>query len=268
MSDEFVRVGALMDINSYPLWAQQMVHDCAEAKRRIVQHEVFHMMREGRIEHRVARNFLVFGWPVIEQFPQYMALNLRKIQYGRNRGQDMARKYLIHNIRVEQNHADHWVAWAAASGVGREDLLYGPVHPEAHALSHWCWYTCERDTLAASMAATNYAIEGATGEWCLLVCSSDVYENMFEANERKKAMKWLKIHAQYDDTHPWEALEIICTLMGENPTARGVALLQSSIRKSYEYLRVSLDHCLLMQMADGRQVFPVPPVERMELKRA
>jgi len=91
---------------------------------------------------------------------------------------------------------------------------------------------------------------------------------MFEANERKKAMKWLKIHAQYDDTHPWEALEIICTLMGENPTARGVALLQSSIRKSYEYLRVSLDHCLLMQMADGRQVFPVPPVERMELKRA
>jgi hypothetical protein len=26
-------------------------------------------------------------------------------------------------------------------------------------------------------------------------------------------MKWLKLHAKYDDAHPWEALEIIVTLV-------------------------------------------------------
>jgi pyrroloquinoline quinone (PQQ) biosynthesis protein C len=56
------------------------------------------------------------------------------------------------------------------------------------------------------MAATNYAIEGATGEWATLVCSQPHYENLFQSGVRKKAMKWLRLHAEYDDTHPWEAL--------------------------------------------------------------
>jgi pyrroloquinoline quinone (PQQ) biosynthesis protein C len=244
VSDEFERVGPLMDIASYPQWAQEMVLDCEATKQRVVQHEVFRKMRDVALEPHVMRNFLIGVWPVIEKFPQYMAMNLLKVQYGRTRGHDMARKYLMRNIRVEQSHADHWVEWAVASGVTKEDLLFGPVPLATHALNHWCWHTCERDTLAAAMAATNYAIEGATGEWSLLVCSSDAYENSFDPAVRKKAMKWLKVHAQYDDTHPWEALEIICTIMGGNPTSRGVSLLRSCIRKSYEYMCMTLDHCL------------------------
>ena len=27
------------------------------------------------------------------------------------------------------------------------------------------------------------------------------------------AMRWLRVHAEYDDTHPWEALEIVATLL-------------------------------------------------------
>ena len=78
--------------------------------------------------------------------------------------------------------------WALASGVERDDLLYGTVPLETHALSHWCWHTCERDTLAAAMAATNYAIEGVTGDWSALVCSEDTYENGFPSESRAKAM--------------------------------------------------------------------------------
>jgi pyrroloquinoline quinone (PQQ) biosynthesis protein C len=244
LSDEFVRVGPLKDLGSYPQWAQEMVHACAEARRRVVNHELFHMMRDAKLEKGPTRNFLIGVWPLIEQFPLYMAMNLLKVQYGRTRGQDMARKYLIHNIRVEQNHADHWLEWTMASDISREDLLFGHAPMGIHAVAHWCWHTCERDTLAAAMAATNYAIEGATGEWATLVCSSDAYENTFEPGMRKKGMKWLRLHAHYDDTHPWEALEIICTIMGENPTARGIALLRSCILKSYEYMRSGLDHCL------------------------
>ena len=244
MSDEFTRQGELTDIRSYPAWAQDMVHSCAETRQRVASHELFHRMRDNHLEPHQAYTFLVGVWPVIEQFPQYMSQNLLKVQYSRTRGHDAARRYLIRNIRVEQNHADHWLEWALASGVSRDQLLYGDVPLETHALSHWCWHTCERDSLAAAMAATNYAIEGVTGDWSALVCSSDAYENGFEPELRVKAMKWLKLHAKYDDTHPWEALEIICAIMGTNPSPRGAALIRSHVLKSYEFMRLTLDYCL------------------------
>eukprot|EP00611_Tribonema_gayanum_P025927 TRINITY_DN6036_c0_g1_i5.p2 TRINITY_DN6036_c0_g1~~TRINITY_DN6036_c0_g1_i5.p2 ORF type:complete len:114 (+),score=32.35 TRINITY_DN6036_c0_g1_i5:214-555(+) len=80
-------------------------------------------MRDNELDANQISTFLVGVWPVIEQFPQYMAQNLLKLQYGRARGHDLARRYLIRNIRVEQNHADHWVEWAiAAASVSRSQV--------------------------------------------------------------------------------------------------------------------------------------------------
>lgn len=244
MSDAFVRRGGLRDIRSYPAWAQDLVGACAPARERVARHEFFRRMRDAALDVHQHRAFLVGVWPVIEQFPQYMALNLLKVQLGRTRGHDEARRYLIRNMRVEQNHADHWIEWAGASGVTRDELLHGEVPPETQALAHWCWHSCERDSLAAGMAATNYAIEGVTGDWSALVCSDDAYEATFPHELRHRAMKWLKLHARYDDDHPWEALEIICQLMGTQPTARGVELIRSRVATSYNYMRVTLDHSL------------------------
>ncbi len=245
MDDAFERNGELTDILSYPAWAQDLAADCAHERKRVAAHELFHRMRAAALTQGGIRMFLISVWPVIEQFPQYMAMNLLKVQLGRARGHDEARRYLIRNIRVEQNHADHWVAWAIASGVTKEDLLYGEVAAEAHALSHWCWHTCERDSLAAGMAATNYAIEGVTGDWSTFVCASNDYENTFAPEDRAKAMKWLKLHAKYDDTHPWEALEIICTLVGTNPNRRYFELIRSRVLTSYRYMYMALNECLV-----------------------
>ncbi|HEU4460475.1 MAG TPA: iron-containing redox enzyme family protein [Methylibium sp.] len=269
ISDEFIRTGDLQDIASYPAWAQDMVGSCADARERVANHALFHHMRDAELDASQASTFLVGVWPVIEQFPQYMAQNLLKVQFGRTRGHDEARRYLIRNIRVEQNHADHWLEWALASGVEREDLLHGEVPAETHALAHWCWHTCERDSLAAGMAATNYAIEGVTGDWSALVCSKTDYELSFDTSVRAKAMKWLKLHARYDDEHPWEALEIICKVMGSNPTVRGAALIRSRVITSYEYMRLTLDHCLEAQEVVSR---PAPLISladyAQERKRA
>lgn len=165
----------------------------------------------------------------------------------------MARKYLMSNIRVEQNHADHWVEWAMACGLSKQELLGGSLPVESQALNHWCWHSCEHDSLATSMAATNLAIEGATGEWSRLICSTDTYENLFELGKRKKATRWLKLYAQYDDTHPWEALEIICTLIGEIAAPKYVTLLSHCVANSYDYMALSLNRCLL---ASGASVVP------------
>jgi len=70
---------------------------------------------------------------------------------------------------------------------------------------------------------------------------------------RAKAMKWLKLHAKYDDTHPWEALEIICSIMGTNPSTRGAALIRSHVLKSYEYMRLTLDYCMTPRQQAGNR---------------
>lgn len=253
MSDTFVRTGALTDIGSYPQWVQDLVGSCSQARACVAGHPLFHAMRDAALDASQLSTFLVGVWPVIEQFPQYMALNLLKVQYGRVRGHVEARRYLIRNIRVEQNHADHWLEWATASGLGRDDLLHGEVPAETQALAHWCWRTCERDALAAGMAATNYAIEGVTGDWSALVCSRDEYELGFDPAVRSKAMKWLRLHAKYDDAHPWEALEIVCLLMGTQPTWREVENIRSRVMSSYRYMRLTLDHCL-----DARELASQP----------
>jgi pyrroloquinoline quinone (PQQ) biosynthesis protein C len=256
VTDTFTRSGPLMELDSYPQWARQLVSDCNPSKQKVVQHELYRRMRDGQLDRETFRLFLIGGWPVVEQFSLYMAQNLTKTRFARQPGEDMARRWLMRNIRVELNHADYWVNWAAAHGISLEDLQAQQVPAELHALSHWCWQTCACDPLIVAMAATNYAIEGVTGEWAALVCSQDVYAQGFAEDERKRAMKWLKMHAQYDDSHPWEALEIICTLAGSQPSAGQIEELRKAICKSYEYMHLFLERCLQQARASQPETNP------------
>lgn len=247
MIDTFSRSGPLMEATSYPDWAQQLIQNCSESKRRVVEHELYQRLRDGCLSPKTMRQYLIGGWPVVEQFAVYMAQNLTKTRFARHPGEDMARRWLMRNIRVELNHADYWVNWSQAHGVTLEDLQAQHVSPELHALSHWCSHTCASDSLVVAIAATNYAIEGATGEWSAIVCSSDVYADGFADDVRKRAMKWLRMHAQYDDSHPWEALEIICTLAGNNPSVQLQNELRLAITKSYDYMYLFLERCMLLE---------------------
>ena len=52
MIDAFVRIGPLMDPASYPQWAQQLIRDCSESKRRAVKHEIYKRMRDNTLSPR------------------------------------------------------------------------------------------------------------------------------------------------------------------------------------------------------------------------
>ena len=60
-------------------------------------------------------------------------------------------------------------------------------------------------------------------------------------------MKWLKMHAQYDDAHPWEALEIICTLVGEQPSQALRDELRKAVSKSYDCMYQFLECCMQLE---------------------
>lgn len=173
-----------------------------------------------------------------------MAQNLLKTRYGRQRGEDMARRFLMRNIRVEQNHADYWLAWAAACGIPVTELQAQRVPEPLQQLDHWCRHNSRHHSLLLALAATNYAIEGATGEWTQLVCTPGTYEASLPATLRRSAMRWLKVHARYDDDHPWEALDIVCTLAGRDADTGTRRALQATIGNSYHYMQLALDCCL------------------------
>lgn len=249
MNEAFIRVGSLKDLTSYPRWAQDLVAACEGARRAVSGHEFYRRLRDGQVSAAGMRTYLIGGWPVVEQFPLYMSQNLLKTRFGRSPGEDMARRWLMRNIRVELNHADHWLRWTEAYGVGLAALRAQEVPEVLHALGHWCWHSSASDDLAVAMAATNYAVEGVTGDWSALVCSSDAYEQTLPAELRKSAMKWLRLHAHYDDDHPWEALEIICTLCGQEIAPGRWDELRAAICKSFRYMELFLDHCLAQELA-------------------
>jgi pyrroloquinoline quinone (PQQ) biosynthesis protein C len=244
MNTPFDRQGEITELANYPQWVHAMVAATAAIRRRVVEHPLFLQMRDATLGVAATRAFLIGTWPTIEQFPQFMALSLLKARYGRSRGEDLARQFLIRNIRVENKHADHWRAWAAACDIGLSELMYAPAPLPAHALAHWCWQVCDAEPLAVAVAATNYAVEGATGEWSAVVCSKELYENSFAPAHRHAAMRWLRLHAQYDDVHPWEALDIVATLLGNEPSEREVTAVTQAVRKSLEYMALNLDSCL------------------------
>jgi len=245
MSNEFRRTGDLKSIGSYPVWLQRVVHETTPNKRRVVEHELFATMRDAKLPLPAMQRFMTGIWPTIEQFPRFMSMNLKKAGYGESVGIDMARRYLIQNIRVEQKHAEHWATWASAAGLTLNDLRSGGDVEELQSLAHWCWYVCDRADLAVAIAATNYAVEGATGEWSCLVCSEDTYASSLPEDVRVPAMRWLKVHAEYDDTHPWEALDIVATLLGHAPGTQAIEQVRQAIRTSYRYMELSLDSAMM-----------------------
>ena len=242
--NRFERSGPLTELASYPQWTQDMVADCKSAKQGVVDHELWDLMRAARLDRVSTANFMMGIWPVIERFPAYMALSLLKTRFGRSPGDNLARRWLVRNIRVEQNHAEYWLNWAEGAGVERDAVLHGRPPHGTGTLASWCEEICTNGSLAASIAATNYAVEGATGEWSQKVFESKTYADSFPSQVRVGSLRWLQLHVAYDDTHPWEALEIVCTLMGTAPSAEDVAHVGDCIKRSYVSMRISMDRCI------------------------
>lgn len=244
MNNCFQLAGPLTSLSSYPSWAQDIVAECADAKAKCVRHELFQLMRASKLNHDSTANFLIGIWPVVERFPAYMALSLLKTRFGRSQADDLARRWLVRNIRVEQNHAEYWLKWAEGEGIAREDVLHRQAPVGTQTLANWLEEVCTKDNLAASIAASNYAVEGVAGEWTKLVYESKVYQDRFPDNERKATLRWLELHAAYDDVHPWEALEIVCTAMGNNPEVEQISHIRECIKRTYTSQLVSVSRCL------------------------
>jgi len=212
------------------------------AKDRLVHHPVWEQLGRGEFPLENYQKMLLHFYPLVENFPKFMGLALAKTR-THLRGHDDTKNWLIGNIKVEQNHASWFQDWAMGIGIEASSLTHVRPAPAIDAIVNYLWSINERGSLAESLAATNIGIEWATGEWSQNVVrgAETYFHGKWSEKARRRSMAWLRAHARYDDTHPYEAMELVTRCAKDDDD------LQLAIRaaeRSLDFYAMGLDACL------------------------
>jgi pyrroloquinoline quinone (PQQ) biosynthesis protein C len=220
----------------HPAWVESMIANLKPDWNGVCESPLFEATVQGPLPEQSWRYVVLEFFGVVESFPKYMGVTLGKTTFGRRPGDILARDWLIGNIRTEALHAQWFIDWAVGLGVTYDEMVSHRPGPEVAALQEYLWSMAYRGSLAEAFAAINYAIEGTTGEWTRLVIPA--FKERF--GDDKSALMWLIEHAEYDDAHPREALELIkITVQGEEERQR----VEEITRLSLQLFRSGFDAC-------------------------
>lgn len=225
-----------------PQWVEEFLDFIKPYQDRVVNHKFFREFIDGRLTLSQCQGALVNFYPLIESFPQYMALNLAKVPAGNSRWSKKTRYWLIGNINQERLHTSWWRQFAAGFGVPR-NALDEEIHPppEMDAINNYLWRVCTHGSLAEGISASNYAVEGPTGEWTKSIKDSfEKYRDLEGIDINEKTLEWVVEHASYDDRHPVEALEI---MKAYGTTKEEQEKIRQAAKRALEYYALALDSC-------------------------
>lgn len=221
---------------AHPVWVDKMVSDVHDEWAGVMRSPLFETTVSGEFPEESWRRVVLEFFCVVEAFPKYMGVNLARTTFGATPGDVLARDWLIGNIRTEALHAQWFIDWGIGMGLTYEEIIAHRPGPEVAALHEYLWSVSYRGTLAEAFGAVNYAIEGTTGEWTQLVMPQ--FRDRF--GDDKRTLMWLAEHAEYDDAHPREALELIkITEQGDADRER----VGAAVRRSLEFFRRGFDAC-------------------------
>jgi pyrroloquinoline quinone (PQQ) biosynthesis protein C len=230
----------MIELTPHPAWVVRFLESLAPYEDRIVNHIIFQEIREHRLGKGPFQGALINFFPLIQCFPQYLAITLAKVR-SNSEWDERTRQWLIGNISQERCHTEWWRSFAEGFGISGQ--LEGEIEPPAQmeALNHYLWCISYWGSLAEAIGAVYFAVEGATGRWTKSV-SRDIqgYRDFDWTNISRKSLRWLTAHAEYDDYHPLEALEIIKAYAS---TEREQSSVFKATRRSLEYYTLALDSC-------------------------
>ncbi|GAB3651777.1 iron-containing redox enzyme family protein [Actinocorallia lasiicapitis] len=221
----------------HPAWVTAMLEELRPDWEGVLASEVFTGTAAAGVTDETWRNVVREFFCVVEAFPKYMGVYLGRTTYGKTDGDLLARDWLIGNIRTEALHAQWFVDWGVGLGLTEQEIIDHRPGPAAAALHEFLWSVAYRGSVAEAFGAVNFAVEGTTGEWTRLVMPA-FRERM---GDDKYALMWLAEHAEYDDAHPREALELIKLTVRDE---RDQAAVKEATRRSLELFRRAWDSCL------------------------
>lgn len=222
-----------------------MLEEIQPIERRIWDGPLFREMAAGTLSMPRFRAALLYFYPLVENFPMYMAGAIQKIPPGDDIRSEMARDWLMSNMNTERRHAAWFRQWAIDFGVN-EDEFIGRVLPpvEMDAINNYLWQISQRGSLPECIGAINYGIEGPTGIWSQILASNlSAYDGKSGVKFSKGTTFWVKAHSVYDDKHAPEALELMKNF------AETDELIERTIiatKRAMEYYAMAADACYAM----------------------
>lgn len=231
-----------IETTAHPAWVEEFLRFIEPYQSRVVNHRYFQDMASGSLTLKRFHAGQINFYPLIEAFPKYMALNLAKVPAGNSEWDEKLRWWLITNMNVEREHTGWWKQWANGFSVP-DEALQGEIYPppEMDAINHYLWRICTHGSLAEGIAATNFAVEGPTGEWTKSVKEGlRKYKGVDGVVITEETLKWVAGHAKYDDGHPVEALEIIKAYATTREEQQKV---KQAAKRAMEYYAMALDAC-------------------------
>lgn len=228
MHDLPAQAGWTITLREYldPYWSRLLQGDWAQGVSR------------GTMTVEEMRGWILQIYPFIHAFPKFLAEALIKVE------DDASRSFLIDNIRVEKAHAEHWIWMGTGFGLTREEMLdlaegFKPVLRDVQSLTDWLWYINTKGSLAEAVAATSFAIEGATGDLSRAVWDGfESYRDHPAVHWTPRTYKWMREHARYDDEHPKIAMTIVERYATTEKVQKRVML---AARRSLQLLEQALD---------------------------
>ena len=215
-------------------------------------------LNDGSWSTEAMRGWILQLYPFIHTFPKFLAEALTKVE------DDYSRSFLIDNIRVEKAHADHWLWMGEGFGLPRASMIAlaegdHAVMRDVQSLTDWIWYINAKGSLAEAVAATSFAIEGATGDLTrALLPAFEAYGQRTGVDMTPKTTKWFRNHAKYDDDHPKIALEVVARYA---TTDRLRQKVQAATQRSLQLLNLALLTSSRAYQAKAATASP-PAVER------
>ena len=208
-----------VQLTPHPAWVAALDAALEPRRRAILDTPVVVDASENELPREKAQNFIVAFYPIIHDFPQWLAVLLA-------RSPEDGRAFFTDNIRVERRHDAMWRAMGDGFEVPKQRFQVAePLLPEVRAFDDYLTTMCRTAPFASAVAATNYAVEGVAQK-----ISEKALQGLAKnAKIGPRGRWWLEEHAKYDDEHPVRALEIIkdCVARGAAPPAVTAAAVQS-----------------------------------------
>lgn len=202
-------MGSMYELSPHPLWVDTLHRFIRPYWDALLDGQFAESAAATRLTVDELRGWILQMYPFVHAFPKFLAEALIKVE------DDYSRAFLIDNIRIEKQHAEHWIWMAQGFGLTKHELLelaegHKPVLRDVQSLTDWLWYINTRGSLAEAVAATSFAIEGATGDLTRKTLQGfEAYGKFRGVEMNARTSRWMRSHAKYDDEHPKVALEII-----------------------------------------------------------
>jgi pyrroloquinoline quinone (PQQ) biosynthesis protein C len=237
-------------------WIETLKNSVQPDWHNLVAGEWATKVNDGTWSTDAMRGWFLQLYPFIHAFPKFLAEALIKVE------DEYSRSFLIDNIRVEKAHAEHWLWMGEGFGIPRSEMMAlaegeRPLLRDVQSLTDWIWYINAKGSLAEAVAATSFAIEGATGDLTrALLKGFEAYGSREGVSMNPRTTKWFRNHSKYDDDHPRIALQIVAHYAR---TERAQMKVTTAVRRSLQLLNLAL---LTSSRAYSSGAAPAIPVAR------